>query len=397
MIYYAENLIKDSVLIDTGKLIIKLCCRGDLNRPYTISNVSIQSTRPLHISRLFIGKTPQQVLTLLPLLFNVCGIAQAYAAFSALNQALNIEINSTANTARQLLLNVEIIREHCWWLLINRDKTKLSPFIALVSQFKQALFVNGDAFSLNSQLQVNHQQLAVLIKQLELELNPLFNQQRLEFLALKTKSELMQWLACNNSLIAIVLNELADNKCLGKSDIGLLPVLDNTVLNDYLLQQNTAEFSYYPNWQNKPYETTCVNRHKNQLLIAELLNTYGNSVFTRLISRFIELAQAVELLKQYSIELTQASNYYHCAIIANTGLAQVQASRGLLIHRVELIAGIISRYQIIAPTEWNFHPQGVVAQSLKQLTAPNKNLLKAQAGLIINAIDPCVAFELNID
>ncbi|MFZ2724998.1 MAG: nickel-dependent hydrogenase large subunit, partial [Methylococcaceae bacterium] len=371
--------------------------RGDLNRPYTVSNVTIQSTRPLHINRLFIAKTPQQVLTLLPLLFNVCGIAQAYAAFSALNQALNIEINNTANIARQLLLTVELIREHCWWLLINRDKTKLTPFIALVSQFKQALFINGDVFSLNSQLQVNHRQLAVLIKQLELELNPLFNQQRLEFLAINTESELTQWLASNNSLIAIVLNKLAGNEYLGKSDIELLPVLDNIILNDYLLQQNAHEFSYYPNWQNKPYETTCVNRQKNQPLIVQLLNKYGNSIFTRLISRFIELAQAIELLKQYSIELTQTSNHYHGAIIANTGLAQVQASRGLLIHRVKLIEGVISHYQIIAPTEWNFHPQGVVAQSLKQLTAPNKNLLQQQAALIINAIDPCVAFELNID
>jgi Ni,Fe-hydrogenase I large subunit len=58
---------------------------------------------------------------------------------------------------------------------------------------------------------------------------------------------------------------------------------------------------------------------------------------------------------------------------------------------------MISHYQIIAPTEWNFHPKGVVASSLQQLIVKDKSILRQQAALVINAIDPCVGFELLIE
>ncbi|MDD5502568.1 MAG: hypothetical protein PHH26_03780 [Candidatus Thermoplasmatota archaeon] len=78
------------------------------------------------------------------------------------------------------------------------------------------------------------------------------------------------------------------------------------------------------------------------------------------------------------------------------GLAQVQAARGLLIHRLELRLGRVHHYRIIAPTEWNFHPEGIVAQGLKQLKAGNPNDLQRQAELFINAVDPCVQYELHL-
>jgi hypothetical protein len=58
---------------------------------------------------------------------------------------------------------------------------------------------------------------------------------------------------------------------------------------------------------------------------------------------------------------------------------------------------LIGRYQILAPTEWNFHPEGVLAKGLNQLQADSVELLKQQASLLINAIDPCVGYALQIE
>ena len=80
-----------------------------------------------------------------------------------------------------------------------------------------------------------------------------------------------------------------------------------------------------------------------------------------------------------------------------TGIAQVEAARGRLVHRVELDGDRVQRYQILAPTEWNFHPRGVLAQGVKGLAVSNKALLRRQTELLINAIDPCVGYELQID
>jgi len=67
-----------------------------------------------------------------------------------------------------------------------------------------------------------------------------------------------------------------------------------------------------------------------------------------------------------------------------------------LIHRLALRQGRVHDYRIIAPTEWNFHPEGVVAQGLKQLTSQSLNDLQRQAELYINAVDPCVQYALNL-
>lgn len=58
---------------------------------------------------------------------------------------------------------------------------------------------------------------------------------------------------------------------------------------------------------------------------------------------------------------------------------------------------MISPYQIIAATEWNFHPQGVAAAASQHLIAADKSTLQQQAASVINAIDPCVVFELLIE
>lgn len=394
-------------MIDAGKLIITLQCRSELIRPYTfapnkfsVQNVNIQSTRPLHISRLFIGKTLEQTLTILPLLFNVCGVAQSFAAFTALSQALAIEENPSATLARQILVNVEMMREHCWWLLIHRDKTQLAPFIQFVNQFKQALFVNGNAFSLNSQLQINDELLENLISKLENNVDALFLGQRLNFLAIENVEDLLQWLKKNHSIPAALLNELFElqYQSLGRIELHLLPELTEAELNQHLSEQNADEFSRFPTWQGKAYENSCLNRQQSQPLIADLLEHYGNSLLTRLASRLCELANLPDVLRQNATKLMTASplkDWQSC--VPQTGLAQIQTSRGLLIHRVELKHGMIANYQIIAPTEWNFHPQGVAALSLQQLTAPDKSTLQQQAALVINALDPCVGFELLIE
>jgi len=377
-------------MIDAGKLHITLNYAAK-----KVQQVNIQSTRPLHISRLFIGKTPEQTLTILPLLFNVCGVAQSFAAVTALSNALNKKENMAFTLTRQMLVNVEMLREHCWWLLINRDKTQLAPFMQCLNQFKSALFINRNAFSLNSQLQINEKLLENLILQLENSLNQIFAEQRLDFLAIKNADNLLQFLKNNASIPANLLNELFElqYQSVGRTEFSLLPELTEVELNEYIAQQNTDELSRFPTWKNQCYESSCLNRQQFNPLISDLLQKNGNGLLTRFAARLCELANLADVIKQNAAALKMASPL----IDSKSCLAQVQTSRGLLIHRVELHHGVIKNYQIIAPTEWNFHPRGVVALSLQQLTASNTTLLQQQARLLINALDPCVSFTVLIE
>ena len=65
-------------------------------------------------------------------------------------------------------------------------------------------------------------------------------------------------------------------------------------------------------------------------------------------------------------------------------------------HYVELDAGVVARYAILAPTQWNFHPRGPAACALATLAARDRASLGAQARLLVLAIDPCVEHRVTL-
>ena len=77
------------------------------------------------------------------------------------------------------------------------------------------------------------------------------------------------------------------------------------------------------------------------------------------------------------------------------GIGWVEMARGLLVHQVTLSddGTTAQRCRVLAPTEWNFHPRGEVAQRLSAMD-PTSPLLLPQVGLLMAAFDPCVPFEL---
>jgi hypothetical protein len=78
------------------------------------------------------------------------------------------------------------------------------------------------------------------------------------------------------------------------------------------------------------------------------------------------------------------------------GMAWTEMSRGLLVHWVRLDgtgeAARTEAYRVLAPTEWNFHPRGVLAQALSALRGPQA---ADNARTLAVAFDPCVEFTVN--
>lgn len=68
-------------------------------------------------------------------------------------------------------------------------------------------------------------------------------------------------------------------------------------------------------------------------------------------------------------------------------LAWCEMARGLLLHWARRDrAGALQDYKVIAPTEWNFHPQGTLSRALRALPAGDV----AGARALAAAFDPCV-------
>ena len=138
-------------------------------------------------------------------------------------------------------------------------------------------------------------------------------------------------------------------------------------------------------------ETGPLARHDEHPLVEELLGLYGNGLLARVVARLVDIAVSLVRLGEFFSGSARLPFRR-----AGDGIATVEAARGRLTHKVSIESDRILDYRILAPTEWNFHPRGVVARGLASLRSTNAEQLRQQAEFIIHAIDPCVAYDLHI-
>jgi len=381
-----------------GKLHIKLHHRAG-----QVEFVEISSSRPT-ISQVLLSKTPEQVLTTVQLLFTLCGTAQAYAALLVCREALAIPGNAEIDIAREFLLHLETLRELSlrvtldWPVLLGQtpDKTPLAALLKYQAQCKDYLFTGGDAFSLHSRLNINSDKLKQLINDLTRLIDTaIFNGQLATFLKLDTEAQLGDWLAGNPALAARMLNEIysLNWQAVGTNEVDCLPELNSAEWHRQLLATDLAGFVDTPHWQGQRWESTPLNRQLSTPLIFALKQQYGNGLLVRYAAVLQEIATITHDLQPVMRVKSPVATAYSAG---NIQLSQVQAARGLLLHRLELRQGQVYDYRIVAPTEWNFQTEGVVAQGLKQLQADDINTLQRQAEWLICAVDPCVPYKLEL-
>ncbi len=370
------------------------------------SRVKIHSSRPVKVSKVMIGKPVESVLSMIPLIYNICGIAQSNTCLKAVQQNLNLDQQPAEENAREMLVLAETAREHLfrifvdWPKLFNLDSSILLPPSSAqqLNKFKQALFINGDAFSLSSELKPQVTQLKQLIDNLEQDLQQqVFNTASQNWLNMNNIDELNQWMQKCDSMAARSIRIIMDKNWAaeGFSDCLHLPELGSKDLLKRFTGEEADNFITQPDWKGHHYETTTLTRQQHHPLIQQLMRQFNNALITRWIARLIELASIPQQLGDL---LTQLEHTDTTVGINNntTGLAQTEAARGRLIHHVQIKQNLINNYQILAPTEWNFHPQGLISKSLQNITAKDPVELEKISRLLINAIDPCVGYKLRI-
>jgi coenzyme F420-reducing hydrogenase alpha subunit len=143
-------------------------------------------------------------------------------------------------------------------------------------------------------------------------------------------------------------------------------------------------------------ETGALARTRGQPLVAALLQRDGNAVRTRMAARLVELAQLVEGLGPLRREAPVRPWVESLPLSPGEGLGAVETARGLLLHRARVADGIVAAYQIVAPTEWNFHARGAAVRGLDGVEVPDEGALVQCARLVVQALDPCVACNVEV-
>ena len=189
-----------------------------------------------------------------------------------------------------------------------------------------------------------------------------------------------------------------DWPAVGATNVSFLPELTDAALEQRLAADDADDFIAAPVWESQPCETTPLSRTRDSALIRQLQVDFGTGLITRLAALLVELASVPGAMHELATDTTRDREFAdnESALPANTGIGQVDAARGRLVHRAIVDGDCVSSYQILAPTEWNFHPRGVLATSLGALDASDTDTLTEQASLLITAIDPCVGYELRV-
>lgn len=377
--------------------------------PERTAEVCVAASPPAPLSRLLVGQTVGEVLRRIPRLYSVCAMAQGLAAAQACEQALGIEVSAHQGAARRLLVNVESAKEHLWRILLDWPRLLGEPgsegmpsgISTLVPAYQTALYGGTAPHQYGGgRLMPDRWALAAHSRHLEeLLTNTVFGIDPSAWSALRGEDALLDWCTRENVVAARLIRRVWENGWahLGRSAVAALPPLTAESLHARLTAEDAEAFVARPTW-GACRETTPLTRNQHHPLIAELTRRHGNGLLVRLVARLAELANIPRRVRETAASLRPEPGLAESrqTPASALGLSQIEAARGRLIHRVALCGRQVSHYQIVSPTAWNFHPSGVVAEGLRSVINTDPDDLEAKASLLIEAIDPCVQYQLTV-
>lgn len=298
-----------------------------------IAGAIVSSERP-EVARVLCGKPADAAVALVPLIFAVCGRAQGRAAAMALAAAQGVETPPRLDAA----VVVEVLREHLWRMLLD-----LPPLLGLSIQRK--LFAG-----MTRAIQTGDR------PALQVALNQSF------------------WNELLTRLDAQVEPTVPD----GSRD-ALLPVM-SAAQSLTIWPRLNPDFARLPQWQGAAAETGAYARWQGQ----------NPANAKPLAARWHARCAEVWSWAAGDEKVGAGGTASAVQVAPGIGRALVETARGLLIHEICVVEGRIADYQIVAPTEWNFHPQGILAEWLTGGPAD-----AGFVSLAVAALDPCVRLQLD--
>jgi hypothetical protein len=386
-----------------GRLEIHLTCR-----PGAEASARIASRRPQPMTRMLRGRSPSEVASLVPLVFSVCAMAQGAASATACERALGIATFPATRQVRDVLMLAETAREHLLRVVMDWPRCATMPsdpalprrVMQLDRRFRRAIEAAA-AFAPGRAIACNHAAIGDAIAELDdLLQSVVFGEPAEVWLARHTFSDIVDWSEAGSSPAQLLLRRTlrTDAWGIGAISVDAVPDIDDAGFVAALFGDNADTFVHLPTWEGRPRETTALSRQARHPLIRLLADAPGYGIGARLVARLVELAtlpgRMTELIEA-AIDATGRDDAVE-ARRDGIGIAHSEAARGRLIHGIEIQHGLVERYLIVAPTEWNFHPEGAAARALALIAGSGRDDVRGLADLMITAFDPCVEYSLAV-
>jgi uptake hydrogenase large subunit len=371
-----------------------------------VTGVGIESTRPMTASRVLEGRTAEAAAERVPLMFSLCGRAQAAVALRACEAAEGITPEPGAQRLRGWVVAAEAARETLWRLLLDWPaatggeplaeafagwRRRLGSISAELSARPGWKVPGGRIEGSDAGLALAGQELVDFIERHLLDM-PVE-----QWLALNGIAAMQAWWRERRTATARTMQDLfAGDAGLGRSRVALMERAGPADIRLRVVAPLISDsgFAARPHWDGAPRETSALARTQDHPAVRQAMIAVGNGIAPRVLGRLVELTRLALYLAGQAPDQTWVDGL---AVGRGLGAAWAETARGLLTHVVELTGGVVRRYWILAPTEWNFHPEGPFARGLEGMEARDHGDLESKIRLHTLALDPCVGYELRID
>ncbi len=341
----------------------------------SIIGVEVTSTRP-QVYQLLHGKTPENVIKLVPALFSLCGMAQTAVAEAAIAAASNKAF--VRRSALEFSIACEAIQEHCWRLLLDWPKalglTQLQvDFIRWHGMLREIGVAQGELVTLKHEIESFW--LGMPAK---------------EWLQISELSDLEHWWSNAHSpagkLFAMLAKIEIEEESVKSLEVPLLPDWTALQAQSSCASMLNAEFVARPTWKVAPAETGALAYYTEASMLHHAMQSRQSRVLARVLARVYDMLQM--LSGNFVGRLDYVGSH-------GTGFAIAKTARGILMHKVLINADLVQDYWVVAPTEWNFHPAGSLTAGLIGKKGDVKQLLQTVKRHVLS-LDPCVEYELEV-
>lgn len=351
-----------------------------------ILQVAVQPRSLPSLNTLLRGKPSEHALRVIPMLFSLCGRAQAAAAATALHAAA-MQGEPAIPWQRERLVLEEALQELLWRLLLDLPRILGMPGeIDLLARLRKGLAecATDDEPARKATL-----------SRIEAEVKTaLFGDASATIDDCTDADTLIHRLLHAEGAMSALLRHAWSAGDWGDGGTPLMPHPAAQQMRDALARAlaDDVKFACRPHWSGLAVETGALARNRHHPALASLLQREGATIRARLLARLIQVGQLFDGLRASTPGTVRGA-----ATTAGAGIGWVQTARGLLLHHVTLDAqGMIADYRVVAPTEWNFHPDGAFVRGLIGKPVSGGDEARLAAALLAQSLDPCVPYEIEV-
>lgn len=352
------------------------------------------------IEDILIGKAPRDALVITPRVCGICNHAHLIAATRAIEDGyrkagVDVVLSKKANDIREFTLACELIQNHIKWFYLNilptlekllkqeSDENYALKASYLPNTITKALAIFAgqwphSSYAVPGGVTCDPTYVDVMQAQTLLAQSIAFFEK--EMTGLKLEAYLS--LTTCNALSAVTGDFGKALKLMGTSEMlevgqshdrfivfgeclvwktgKALPTQISTVNTCFVeesVQEGTKAKAVV--YKNKLYEVGPLARAmvNKEPIIKNLHKRYKDSLFTRIFARVHEVALLLDyskkLLDDLDLNALSCNLDAHLLLDKFEGVGVVEAARGSLIHKVKVSKGVIEKYEIIVPTQWN--------------------------------------------